>query len=185
MKAIIPYDKLQLVNYEGAGNKTPVLSLDVVPNIHHYKPQILRGVLEKDIEFRRWLSEKGRELDADTVMIYYSSYDKECEYVTFIGEPNAPGDAPFSEMCGNGIRSLALHIFLTHKKKQQNYRENGITIWAGMTRTITINEIDDEDSCGFFSVEMGPFQHTKKSLGQFTSLTKNEMFNRLGVGEGG
>ncbi len=149
---LIPYSKLELIDYEGTGNKTPVLDLNYVKNIAFFDPEKVRIYLENDLKFRRWLNTEGLKHQADTVMIYYTSKCSKYQYVTFIGEPNAPLTSKFSEMCGNGIRALALHIYLNNEEKNKK-----LNIWTGSVKLINIIKIDKERKSGEIMVDIGKF----------------------------
>jgi diaminopimelate epimerase len=165
----IPYNKLQLVEYEGAGNRTPVLDISCVNNISDYSVEQVRTFLESDLVFRVFLQQKGLAVQADSVMIFYKTNNTLMPFVTFIGEPGAGITSPFSDMCGNGIRSLALHIFLAEQSetKRNEYLHKGITIFAGELRTIQIESIDYKNRSGFISVDLGPYQREVKKLSSF------------------
>src|SRR6185369_15209695 len=107
----IDLKEIELLDYVGAGNRTPVLDISnfVSPGSN---PLRIRAELETNKKFRKWLKEEGLKHRADSVMIFYKSDNSDYDFVTFIGEPNGPVEGPFSEMCGNGIRSLALHVVL-------------------------------------------------------------------------
>lgn len=173
----IPYNKLQLVEYEGAGNKTPVLDISCINNISDYPVEQVRTFLESDSVFRAFLQTKGLAVQADSVMIFYKTNNETMPFVTFIGEPGASMTSPFSDMCGNGIRSLALHIFLTEQSevKRNEYFHNGITIFAGECRTIQIESIDYKNRSGFISVDLGPYQNEVKKLSSFIN---SELFSK-------
>ena len=112
----IPYERLKLIEYEATGNKTPVVDLGVIPGIANFDPTLVRQLLERDINFRTWLKINGANHFADSVMLYYQTGSSEYDFVTFVGEPNSSLTSNFSEMCGNGIRSLGLHIILNANK---------------------------------------------------------------------
>jgi diaminopimelate epimerase len=169
MQLHINYQQLQLIEYEGAGNRTPVLDLGSVERIELYSHEKVRKYLEKDEQFRLWLQQKGLLCHADSVMIYYKVNYRDFDFITFIGEPNAALVNPFSTMCGNGIRSLVLHILLTEKDKNQRnmFIENGIRIWAGSERIVSVESINLRSRAGIFRVDMGPFVSALQLLREF------------------
>ena len=174
----IPYDKLELIDYEGAGNKTPVLDLNCVKNIAVLDPLMVRMYLEDDIKFRKWLKAEGLKHQADTVMIYYTIPGCDYQYVTFIGEPNAPLTSKFSEMCGNGIRSLALHIYLNNEEKNKKF-----AIWAGSIKKINIVKVNRKKNSGEVMVDMGVFVKANfdsvNFLNEITAVSKLKVANHL------
>lgn len=180
----IPYNKLQLVEYEGAGNRTPVLDISFVKHIAEYPVEQVRSFLESDSVFRTFLQKEGLAVHADSVMIFYKTNNETMPFVTFIGEPGAGITSPFSDMCGNGIRSLALHIFLSEQSetKRNEYIHNGIAIFAGELRTITIESIDIKNRSGFISVDLGPYQRKIKKLSSFINpelFTKHTVLSNI------
>ncbi len=173
----IPYNKLQLIEYEGAGNRTPVLDISSISNITNYPVDQVRTFLESNLEFRTFLQKEGLAVHADSVMIVYKTNNTLMPFVTFIGEPGASITSPFSDMCGNGIRSLALHIFLAEQSetKRNEYIHNGISIFAGELRTITIESIDITNRSGFISVDLGPYQ---REVSKVSSFINPELFSK-------
>lgn len=169
-KLTVPYSELKMIEYEAAGNITPVVNLDMVANIGEYEPNLVRDYLENDLKFRIWLKEVGKGNQADSVMLYYTSSHKDYSFVTFVGEPNASLQAKFSEMCGNGIRSLALHIALTTAPSSKKaYRQDWISIWAGESRKVQIIDLDTVESGGKVKVALGSFRSDVKYLKSFIS----------------
>lgn len=167
----INYKLLQLIDYEGAGNRTPVL--DVSSFIDNTKePLLIRRKLEQDKIFRIWLRDEGLKHRADSVMIFYNADNKDYDFVTFIGEPNSPIENEFSEMCGNGIRSLALHILLSENNKKNLHRflKNGINIWAGSIRNVAVEELDKLNQSATISVNLGKINTSSKELAPYISL---------------
>src|SRR3989338_4453919 len=109
MTTIINYDKINLVPYNGVGNNTPVL--DLTENLYSdvNDPAEIRQRLETDLHFRKILQQKSKTYQADSIMVYYQANNQQdYQYVMFVAEPNTSITIPFSEMCGNGIRSLGL-----------------------------------------------------------------------------
>lgn len=166
MRLNIPYQELQLIPYEGAGNRTPLLNIGVIKGISNRNPTDVKKILENDINFRNYIVEKGTTLEADSIMIFYKVRGEEFDFVTFIGEPNAPVTSKFSTMCGNGIRALALHIVLTENNFfiREKFLRDGIRIWAGGVKTIRVESFDATLNEGTISVEMGPFMCSKNAL---------------------
>jgi len=153
MNLRIPFKKLQLISYEGAGNRTPVLDISSMIQLENFNPAIIKLFLEKNRQFRLWLKKEGRKQYADSIMIYYQVNNSEYDYVTFIGEPNASINSSFSEMCGNGIRSLALHIGLKNKLEENQE----IKILAGSIKKIKIKSINFLNKNAEIMVNMGKF----------------------------
>ncbi len=186
----ININNLKLIPYSAAGNVTPVLDISHIEGIYDEEVREIREYLENEIFFRTWLQEEGRKYNADTVMIYFRKPDN--SFVTFIGEPNAPIVNGFSDMCGNGIRALALHIVLSEKneKVRRNYLEKGINIFAGEMRNVTVEEIDFIEGIGSFKVNMGIFQTSSNALSKYVdfenlneSLMDHIGFNGVEEGE--
>lgn len=172
MKLVIPYQQMELIPYEGAGNKTPVLDISCVEKIAELNPIKVRECLENDYDFRIWLRAEGKKLQADSIMIFYKAFHSDYEFVTFIGEPNAPLESDFSTMCGNGIRSLAIHIVSSEKIAflRQRYLHEGLHIWAGGKRNIRIISFDESSHIGSVHVDLGPFRNSKNDLSLYTNL---------------
>ncbi len=170
-KLKLDYSALEFIAYEGAGNKTPVLDLSRVGGISQADPRNVRGYLEEDLRFRLLLQKEGQALQADSVMIYYSVKRDDFDFVTFVGEPNSSLNNHFSQMCGNGIRSLALHIFLEASDRQRrSYLKKGIRIWAGgEIKKVVIKNIDPNTQSGVFEVNLGPFQTRVKNLVKYVN----------------
>lgn len=74
-------------------------------------------------------------------------------------------------MCGNGIRSLALHIFFTEKATavRKRYLKEGIRIWAGAIKTLSILSVNELEQRGIVRVTMGPFRNSQISLHGYTN----------------
>lgn len=179
MNLQIDYSTLSLIDYEGAGNRTPVLNLDSVEHIQQFDVSEVRNFLENNQEFRQWLQIQGRYHKADSVMMYYRSNNFDYEYVTFIGEPGAALDQPFSDMCGNGIRCLALHIFLDNQELQERYLDDGIRIFAGSVRIITFNSVDIEEMTANVTVDLGQFRNDYSNLRQFLCFSEIETIQNI------
>lgn len=174
----IPYSKLELVDYEGAGNKTPVLDLSCIKGIANFNPINVREYLENNLKFRKWLKAEGQKHQADTIMLYYTSSHNEYQYVTFIGEPNTTLAAKFSEMCGNGIRALALHIYLNNEEKNRKF-----AILAGSVKQINLVKFDRERKSAQVMVDMGKFNernfNSDQLLEKIKSLSKLKTNNNI------
>lgn len=170
-KLKLNYSSLELVAYEGAGNKTPVLDLSRVGSFSQADPRDARDYLERDLRFRLLLQERGRALQADSVMIYYPAKQANFDFVTFVGEPNSSLNSHFSQMCGNGIRSLALHILLEASDRQrEKYIKKGLRIWAsGEIKKVIIKSFDPSIQAGVFEVNLGPFQVGAKNLAKYVN----------------
>ncbi len=151
-------NELTLIPYEGAGNRTPILDISSLIDNINTDPTIIRSQLESNIPFRTWLAREGKCVRADSIMIYYLTSNEDYDAVTFIGEPGVSINAPFSDMCGNGIRSLVLHIILSSSDQKRNdFLSEGMGIWAGEVRTVLVSDINFQEKSGTFRVEMGPF----------------------------
>lgn len=172
-KLKLNYSALELIPYEGTGNKTPVLDLSGIGKISQFAPEEVREYLEKDLRFRLLLQEQGRALQADSVRIYYPAKQPDFDFVTFVGEPNSSLNNHFSQMCGNGIRSLSLHILLQAKDRQRDkYLKKGIRIWTGGgIKQVAIKDFDALAQTGIFEVNLGPFQTRLKSLTKYVTPT--------------
>lgn len=170
-KLKLNFSALELIPYEGTGNKTPVLDLSGTGNISQFAPEKTREYLEKDLRFRLLLQEQGRALQADSVMIYYPAKQANFDFVTFVGEPNASLNNYFSQICGNGIRSLALHILLEASDRQrERYLKKGLRIWAGgEIKKVVIKSFDPTTQAGVFEVNLGPFQARAKNLAKYVN----------------
>lgn len=162
--------KLKIIDYEGAGNRTPVLDIsNFVDNTRN--PLEVRKELEKDISFRRWLKEEGLRHKADSIMIFYNADNPLYDFVTFIGEPNSPLQNKFSEMCGNGIRALSLHILSeSSQAKRKKYLHNGITIWAGSIRKIIIGDFNESEGTAMIAVNLGKINITSDALAPYVNI---------------
>ena len=175
MNIQIDYSQLQMIPYVAAGNRTPVLCLDFTQESHNDEPSLIRSSLENDLQFRTIIAERGKLIKADSIMIYYRTNHESYEFAMFVGEPNAPLTSAFSEMCGNGIRSLALHIVLEEKNavQRQKYLSEGIKIWtcAGIM-TVKISDFDISRKTGIFEVPLGPF-NTRSTYG-FNGISSGE-----------
>lgn len=169
MRLHIPYVTLHLISYKGAGNKTPVLNLDTINGITDFSPKVVRKYLENNEIFRKWLQNEGKKYKADSIMMYYKTNKNEYDFVTFVGEPNTNITDPFSDMCGNGIRSLALHIFLEEQdiKRKNFFKKQGIKIWAGSTKYIQIQNINREKNGGMIEVDVGKFKSNKQGMNRY------------------
>lgn len=166
----IDYKKIKLIDYEGAGNRTPVLDLSAFID-NSKEPLVIRKELEEDLEFRTWLRNEGLRHKADSIMIFYKTSHSDYSIVTFIGEPNSPIENEFSEMCGNGIRSLALHVLSeSSQAKVGDFLENGINIWAGSVRKIFVKELDKRGTSATVSVNLGKINTSLKSLAPYVNL---------------
>lgn len=151
-----------MIPYEGAGNRTPVLDISVIPGIAEYAVDDVRRCLERNYEFRSFLQKNGMALQADSVMLFYRKETSEYEYVTFVGEPNASLDSNFSEMCGNGIRALGLHLSLITGT-------NILRIWAGSVKTVSI--LHTKNSTSVVTVDMDMFQTSRKALQRYIAVS--------------
>jgi len=160
------YNNLKLIPYEGTGNITPVLDVGSTIDINKYEPARVREFLEKNGDFRLWLKKESQKLNADSVMIYYRSKHIDYDFVTFVGEPNGSLNSSFSDMCGNGICCLSLHIGLN----QSAANGTSIYIWAGSVKKTIINQIDNKNNSGKIEVDMNKFQCRKSVLQKFVNL---------------
>ncbi len=162
-------ESLQLVHYEGAGNKTPILTIDRVVNNLASHPEEVRVRLEKDVTFRKWLREQGRKHNVDSIMICYKSQDSRYDYVTFVGEPHSDLSSSFSNMCGNGIRCLALHIVAAecNIQQQKKYLKDGIKIWAGDVKKVKVLNFNKVLVSAEVEVNLGRFYSDKDSSSSF------------------
>ncbi len=170
----IDITKLQMVAYVGAGNRTPVVDISgAIPreDLLLSAAQV-RQMLESHKAFRLWLEKEGKKLRADTVMIYYPAVNQEYDFVTFVGEPNAGLCAPFSDMCGNGIRCLGLHLLLseTRKRVRKQYEQYGIKVMAGDTKKIRFAEFNRAAQTADVAVDMGTFQSDIHHLTPYVHL---------------
>jgi len=166
----IDLSKLKLIDYEGAGNRTPVL--DFTSFIQNAKdPMEVRRDLEQNLEFRKWLKINGMRLKADSIMIYYRALNDDHDFVTFVGEPNSSLGNSFSEMCGNGIRALALHIMLTaNNNERKKYLNEGIRIWAGSVKILKIEEFNNAQKTAMISVNLGKIRITAVELSPYINI---------------
>lgn len=162
---------LQLIHYEGAGNKTPILAIDAVIQNPVSSPEEVRLRLEKDITFRKWLKEQGQKHNVDSIMICYKSHDLQYDYVTFIGEPHSDLSSSFSNMCGNGIRCLALHIVVSEDniQQQKKYLQTGIKIWAGDVKHVKVLNFNRALISADVEVNLGRFYSDKDSSSSFVN----------------
>ncbi len=178
----INYSKLKLINYSAAGNITPVLDISNVPGIYNYSYDAVRAELENDSRFRGWLQSQGRLAGADSVMIYYKSNTPDYDYFSFVGEPGASLDSEFSNMCGNGVRSLALHILnIAEPGLRERYLDEGISFWFGDLKRVNINEFIENVSA-VVEVDMGRFQNSSMTLKRYIDpnhfkIIGSEIFN--------
>lgn len=170
----IDLSKLKLVDYEGAGNRTPVLSLDKAVDFSTLNPLKARRILEENLKFRKWLIKEGIRHKADSIMIYYKASNPDFDFVTFVGEPNAPLKNSFSEMCGNGIRSLALHILLSEKNEERrnDFQKKGIKIWAGSVRNVKVVNLDYANKSAKVIVGLGKVQTKKSRLHTYVNVRR-------------
>ena len=96
---------------------------------------------------------------------------KDYQYVMFVAEPNTSITIPFSEMCGNGIRSLGLHLFLESDDNHRDiYLTEGINIWtaAGVLK-VQFKTIDTVNHQAIVEVKLGQFKFEMKNLFNFVS----------------
>lgn len=156
-KINIDYGKINLFDYSGAGNKISVLDISKFI-VNTTNPDNIRISLENNIDFRRWLGKEGKKHDCDSVMIYYSVADRNYDFVTFVGEPNGDPKSRFSEMCGNGLRCLSLHILLTcNDAMRMVYLREGIKIYAGQVRKLEIMKFEKELKQSLIKVNLGEY----------------------------
>jgi len=168
---------LVLKPYVGSGNKTPVLDISSLVHDSTVPPLQIRAKLESDVQFREWLRDSGRRIGADSIMIYYPSTAEEYDFVMFVGEPGSATDSPFSDMCGNGIRALALHIVLHAPSRIKNmFIREGISIWAGEVRNVTIEDIDYQHDSGIFRVEMGPYTEMSFDFKRYSTIPHSAVY---------
>lgn len=165
------YSRLIVSEYEGAGNRTPVIDVSSILPERLHEPEEIRRYLQTHIPFLRWLRKIGVQSQADSIMLYHKSYTNTSEYVTYIGEPGASFDQPFSEMCGNGIRNLALHIFLeSNPVEREQFLKNGVAIWAGENRNVIFRSVDIKQQTADVLVDLGPFTNSPEMFSQFVNL---------------
>jgi len=164
---------LQLIHYEGAGNKTPVLAIDAIIKNIASSPEEVRLRLEKDMTFRKWLKKQGQKYNVDSIMICYKSQNLQYDYVTFVGEPHSDLFSSFSNMCGNGIRCLALYIVVSENdlQQQKKYLQKGIKIWAGDVKHVKVLNLNRELISAEVEVNLGRFFSDKDSSFPFINTS--------------
>ncbi|HEX9061523.1 MAG TPA: hypothetical protein VF941_15190 [Clostridia bacterium] len=161
------YDRLRekhLLHYEGCGNQ-----LGVVPLTLAGYPLEAGDAWKADPTLRKMLTEWGREINSDSVMVITGdplNADEQKYHVSMtVFEPNGDDGSGLggglSTMCGNGIRAVARYV-------QEYVRDNG---GDPDLRTVKIKsgsgernvEIEGEN----FVVDMGEFTTAPKDLAQY------------------
>lgn len=176
----IPYHTLHITNYEATGNRIGVLNLDSIQGITNLSPYVVRRCLEDNRTFRIWLQQEGITSGVDSIMIYYQAKSRNYDFVSFVGEPNALIESEFSEMCGNGIRALGLHLALhSSDELQKQFLSYGISIHAGEVRNLRIDSINPPNSFAKISVDMGVFQNEYQIMKSFL----NDSFRNLNLSQ--
>jgi diaminopimelate epimerase len=114
---------LQFKKYEGLGNDF------IIPATIHLPSDTLINPLAclDEAERLHWsqLCDRRLSIGADGVLLHYETSDKQ-HFMTIINQ-----DGSLAEMCGNGLRCMALHLFNQGAQTRDSFKINTL---AGMMR---------------------------------------------------